>query len=120
MFRNNRRSAEILREIQANIDEQRVSKVEVRRSAIWKDTLDQLGQECFSPNNRLLVKFVDDEGESEEAIDLGGPKREFLRLAVKAADEKSNIFFGPSGCRSLFRNTTGMCLSFIYDYLIIS
>ncbi|KAK2558005.1 G2/M phase-specific E3 ubiquitin-protein ligase [Acropora cervicornis] len=80
--------------------------IEVRRSTVWEDVCAKLGQKSFSPNNRFLVKFVNKEGESEEAVDLNGPKRELLRLAVKAANENSNIFFGPPGCRSLFANTT--------------
>ena len=40
---------------------------------------------------------------------MGGPKREFLRLVVKAANEDSGIFIGPAGCRSLFPNFIGMC-----------
>ena len=119
IFRSNRTSSEVLREIQDNINGEGVTMIEVGRSTVWEDVCDKLGQKSFSPNNRLLVKFVDKEGESEEAIDLGGPKRELLRLAVKDANEKSNIFFGPPRCRSLFANTTGMRLSFIYDYLAI-
>ena len=41
---------------------------------------------------------------------MGGPKREFLRLVVKAANEDSGIIIGPAGCRSLFPNFIGMCL----------
>ena len=119
VFTNNRTLAEILREIRANIDGDRVSLINVRRRAIWEDTCRQLGRKQFSPNNRLSVKFADNQGGSEGAVDLGGPKREFLRLAVKAANEESAIFVGPPGCRSLFPNTTGMCLSFIYMIILL-
>ena len=42
--------------------------------------------------------------------DVGGPKRGFLRLVVKAANGDSGIFVGPARCRSLFPNVVGMCL----------
>ena len=32
----------------------------------------------------MNVKFSDDLGRNEEAVDLGGPKREFLRLLIEA------------------------------------
>ena len=64
----------------------------------------------FSPNNRISVKFADNEGKSERAVNVGGPKREFLRLVVKAVNEDSSIFIGPVGCRSLFPNVIVMCL----------
>lgn len=98
--------AEILQGIQANINRQNVSLINVHRSTFWEDTCHQLGGKKFSPNNRLSVKFVNNEGESEGAVDLGGPTREFLTLAVKAANEESGIFIGPPECRSLFPNTT--------------
>ena len=44
----------------------------------------------FSPYNRISIKFADNEGNSEGAVDVGGPKREFLRLVVKAANEASS------------------------------
>ena len=119
IFRSNRTSSEVLREIQANINGEGVIMMEVGRSTVWEDVCAKLGEKSFSPNKPFSVKFVNKEGESEEAVDLNGPKREFLRLAVKAANENSNIFFGPPRCRSLFANTTGMRLSFIYDYLAI-
>ena len=66
----------------------------------------------FSPYNRISIKFADNEGNSKGAVDVGGPKREFLRLVVKAANEDSGIFIGPARCRSLFPNFVGMCLLF--------
>ena len=42
--------------------------------------------------------------------DVGGPKRGFLRLVVKAANGDSGIFIGPARCCSLFPNVVGMCL----------
>lgn len=34
----------------------------------------------FSPTNKVSVKFTDDAGVSEGAVDLGGPMREFFNL----------------------------------------
>lgn len=43
------------------------------------DTCRQLMQKRFSPYNRISVKFGDNEGNSQGAVDVGGPKLEFLR-----------------------------------------
>ncbi|MGH0189678.1 UNVERIFIED_CONTAM: hypothetical protein FKN15_037320 [Acipenser sinensis] len=37
----------------------------------------------FSPTKQMDIKFTDNEGISEGAVDLGGPKREFLRLVLE-------------------------------------
>ena len=62
----------------------------------------------FSPANNISVKFADNVGTSEGAIDVGGPKREFLRLAVRSVNLDSGVFIGPEGCRMLYPNSLGM------------
>ena len=106
----NKTLPEVLQEVQDKINTDEISFINVRRSAIWVDTCRQLMRKLFSPYNRISVKFADNEGNSEGAVDVGGPKREFLRLVVKAANEDSGIFIGPARCRSLFPNVVGMCL----------
>lgn len=50
------------------------------------------------------MKFADDDGTSEGAVDAGGPRREFLRLLVKAVNEDSGVFIGKPDHRVLFPN----------------
>ncbi|XP_068744490.1 G2/M phase-specific E3 ubiquitin-protein ligase-like isoform X2 [Montipora capricornis] len=96
---------EILQELQGKLNRGESSHINVRRSAIWIDTCRQLMRKKFSPLNNISVKFADKVGTSEGAVDVGGPKREFLRLAVRAANLDSGIFIGPEGCRSLYPNS---------------
>ena len=42
----------------------------------------------FVPKAVISVKCADDDGSSEGAVDAGGPRREFLRLLIKAANEQ--------------------------------
>ena len=100
--------SEILQELQIKINTDEACYINVRRSAIWSDTCRQLMRKRFSTLHRVSVKFADNEGKSEGAIDVGGPKREFFRLLVKAVNEDSGIFIGPEGCRSLYPNSIGM------------
>ena len=58
--------------------------VNVRRKHCWEDAVRKLSKPSFIPERKLSVKFADDMGTSEGAVDQGGPTREFLRLALKA------------------------------------
>lgn len=42
-----------------------------------------------------------------EAVEVGGPNREFLQLVVKAADNDLEILVRPAGCRLLYPHATG-------------
>ena len=69
---------EILQQLALKINEDKISKFNIRRSHLWEGALRGLRRKSFSPDNKVSVKFTDDSGTSEGAIDLGGPKREFL------------------------------------------
>ena len=77
LFRNNKTLSEILQELQIKINTDEACYINVRRSAIWSDTCRQLMRKRFSTLHRVSVKFADNEGKSEGAIDVGGSKREF-------------------------------------------
>ncbi|CAH3133273.1 unnamed protein product [Porites lobata] len=96
---------EILQELQGQLNREHSSHINVRRSAIWSDTCRQMSRKKFSPGNNISVKFADNVGTSEGAVDVGGPKREFLRLAVRSANLDSGVFIGPEGCRMLYPNS---------------
>ncbi|XP_073711562.1 G2/M phase-specific E3 ubiquitin-protein ligase-like [Misgurnus anguillicaudatus] len=55
----------------------------------------------------MLVKFTDDIGALEEAIDTGGPRREFLTLLMKHLKDRP-IFDGPEGHRFLVYNANAV------------
>ncbi|KAI7790393.1 putative G2/M phase-specific E3 ubiquitin-protein ligase-like [Triplophysa rosa] len=52
----------------------------------------------------MLVKFTDDEGTTEDAVDTGGPKREFLTLLMDCLRTR-RIFEGPENQRFLTFNS---------------
>lgn len=53
------------------------------------------------------MKFADDMGASEGAVDQGGPTREFLRLALKAMYDTSGMFGGEDKNIGLVPNSQG-------------
>lgn len=58
------------------------------------------------PCNTMSVRFSDNMGVHEEAVDLGGPRREFLRLLIEALPQ-SQMFEGEEGRMNLALNSTG-------------
>lgn len=61
----------------------------------------------FPQKNKISVKFTDDIGMSEGAVDLGGPMREFMTLVLEHIMH-SQLFSGHSNSRLLSCN--GRCL----------
>lgn len=56
----------------------------------------------------MCIKFSDDLGMDEEAVDLGGPRREFLRLLMEAL-ALSPMFEGRDGKLNLALDSSGIC-----------
>jgi hypothetical protein len=92
-----------------NVDEysHRRSLINVRRRHVWEDASRHLLRKKFDPKAIISVKFADDDGNSEGAIDAGGPRREFLRLLIKDANEHAGLFYGKLDQRVLFPNAAG-------------
>ncbi len=91
--------------------------INVRRQHCWKDALNKLSKPCFIPERKLSVKFADDMGTSEGAVDQGGPTREFLRLAVTAMYDTSGMFGGINKNIGLVPNSQGTVNHFNTQYL---
>ena len=59
--------------------------INVRRNHVFEDGINKMARSKFEPLRPLSVKFADEMGASEGAVDLGGPTREFLPLAIQEA-----------------------------------
>lgn len=67
----------------------------------------------------MSVKFSDDRGTTEEAVDLGGPRQEFLRLLMETLAE-SDMFEGPEGHLNLALSSSGVYICiYRYAYLFV-
>lgn len=60
----------------------------------------------YDPNLMMCVKFSDDMGRNEEGVDLGGLRREFLRLLMETID-RSPMFEGKESSKTLALDSTG-------------
>ncbi|KAJ4929911.1 hypothetical protein JOQ06_018931 [Pogonophryne albipinna] len=56
---------------------------------------------------QIAEKFSDDMGRQEEGIDLGGPRREYLRLLMETI-ARSPMFEGKENCKSLALDSTAL------------
>ena len=79
----NKDITEILGELAQEINESCISKFNISRSFLWEVVKRALSRKSFSPANKVSVKFTDDAGVSEGAVDLGGPMREFFTLVLQ-------------------------------------
>lgn len=74
-----------------------------------------LKRKSFCPKWRISVKFMDNIGTAEGAIDTGGPKREFFTVVLDYLHE-STLFVGPEGCKLLNYTSTGKTKSVIIHF----
>ena len=71
----------------------KVDAIDVRRSHLWLHTIQAMTRPNFTGEKWLRVHFV-----FEEAVDDGGPRREFFRLALQECCN-SELFTGPPHSR---------------------
>lgn len=57
------------------------------RSRVWQSFKEQTDNADFVPQNTLDVIFVDDDGNAEGGVDLGGPSLELLTLLMEHVEK---------------------------------
>lgn len=83
-----------LADLASPIKTDQVTRFNICRSVLWEGVRRGVAKKSFSPQSTIIVKFLDDDGTSEEAVDQGGPRREMLQLAVNYLKEDSHLFVG--------------------------
>ncbi|XP_078375435.1 LOW QUALITY PROTEIN: G2/M phase-specific E3 ubiquitin-protein ligase-like [Oculina patagonica] len=92
--------AEIVGELAEVVNVSMLSKFNISHNFLWEGTKRALSVKSFSPENKVSVKFTDNAGASEGAVDLGGPMREFFTLALQYLHD-SQVFCGSENCKFL-------------------
>ena len=95
---------EILQNLSSVITDSETCKFNISRNHIWEGAKRALNRKSFKPQNKLSVKFTDDIGISEGAVDLGGPAREFFTLVTERL-VNSQLFVGGPNSKFLSFNT---------------
>lgn len=96
----------LLKELGAKITSNRECRFYINRSSVWEGALRGFRRVSYDPNSRISVKFSDDTGILEEGIDLGGPRREFLRLLMEWISG-SALFEGKENSKTLALDSAG-------------
>jgi len=93
--------SDILGELARVIDDSGVTRFNVNRSNVWQCAKRAFARHTYSPSHTMDVKFIDDIGQSEGAVDQGGPRREFLQLLLDHIFHNSMLFCGDATARHL-------------------
>lgn len=92
-------------------------KFNVNRSAVLDGAIREFRRLSYDPNKMMSIKFSDDKGTTEEAVDLGGPRREFLRLLMDSLAE-SVMFEEPKGHLNLALSSSGVYIWIFHNICI--
>nr|XP_006814196.1 PREDICTED: G2/M phase-specific E3 ubiquitin-protein ligase-like [Saccoglossus kowalevskii] len=76
------------------------SKFNINRADVWDGAIRGFQRKSYCPMKRMYIRFTNDAGKDEGAVDTGGPKREFLRLIIHHL-QHSCIFDGPEHSKVL-------------------
>lgn len=109
--------AKILRELGEKIDNLQVCKFNINRSAVLDGAIRGFRQLSYDPNKMMSIKFSDDRGTTEEAVDLSGPRPELLRLLMESLAE-SDMFEGPKGRLNLALSSSGVYIRIFHNICI--
>ena len=93
---------EVLNELAAQINADCLTKFNIARNFMWEGAKRAVSRKAFSPVNKVSVKFTDDSGISEGAIDWGGPMREFFTLILQYIHD-SQLMCGPERSRFIIQ-----------------
>ncbi|CAK6975947.1 uncharacterized protein LOC117814439 isoform X4, partial [Scomber scombrus] len=100
-------ASDILQDLATKINYQRKCKFNINRSTVLDGAIRGFKRGTYDPCHSISVRFSDDMGVPEEAVDLGGPRREFLRLLMEALP-LSPMFEGEGGKMNLAFDSTAM------------
>lgn len=93
-------------ELAGKINAKQQRRFNINRPAVWEGAIRGFKRLSYEPNLMMSVKFSDDMGKNEEGVDLGGPRREFLRLLMESI-AKSPMFEGKENNKNFALNSIG-------------
>ncbi|XP_060759564.1 G2/M phase-specific E3 ubiquitin-protein ligase-like isoform X2 [Neoarius graeffei] len=98
----------IMEDISSRVNHDSTICFNIIRRSVWDGASRAMSRSNFSPQRGVDVKFTDDYGISEGAVDNGGPTREFFRLCLHEIKDKIGIFEGPFDTKVLTCNSRAM------------
>ncbi len=104
---------EILLELGQQINYNLSCRFNINRKNVLDGGFRAFGRKSYDPFRRISVRFSDESGNFEEAVDLGRPRREFLSLLMEEI-EKSAMLAGPDGQKNLALDSVGAPFHLIF------
>ncbi|XP_078503762.1 uncharacterized protein LOC144762443 [Lissotriton helveticus] len=98
---------DLLSNLALQIDSEKTCKFNINRRNIWDGARRAFLRKTYKATNRISVMFTDSSGNSEGAVDFGGPTREFLRLLMHHL-QHTKLFEGPENRKTLSCDAQGM------------
>jgi len=87
---------DILAPLRAKVSRDKgIAKFNISRNHIWEGTRRSFLHATYSAEHTMSVKFTDDIGVSEVAVDEGGPRWKFLQLVVNHLATRSPLYIRP-------------------------
>ncbi|XP_056094039.1 G2/M phase-specific E3 ubiquitin-protein ligase-like [Rhinichthys klamathensis goyatoka] len=93
-------AADVVSNLSLNLKKSSCSRFNINRANVWDGALRGFRRSSFDPTCSLMVKFTDDAGLTEEALDSGGPSREFLTLLMDTIKTR-RVFEGKENAKYL-------------------
>lgn len=93
--------------IASGVNNDSIVRFNIIRRNVWDGTTRAIGRSNFSPEKKVDVKFTDDYGMSEGAVDNEEPTCEFFRRCLYEIKDKIGIFEGPSNAKVLTCKSKG-------------
>ncbi|KAL0973680.1 hypothetical protein UPYG_G00209440 [Umbra pygmaea] len=75
-------AADIMANLSMKITRTSASRFNINRADVWEGAVRGFKRSSYDPSTDMVVKFTDDEGQTEEGVDTGGPRREILTLLM--------------------------------------
>ncbi|XP_054636388.1 uncharacterized protein LOC129183310 isoform X1 [Dunckerocampus dactyliophorus] len=89
--RDAKSAQEVLLNLASLIDSNKRCRFNINRSSVLDGALRGFRRLSYNPKHQMCIQFSDDLGMNEEAVDLGGPRREFLQLLKESPGTVTNV-----------------------------
>ncbi|XP_053272707.1 G2/M phase-specific E3 ubiquitin-protein ligase-like [Pleuronectes platessa] len=93
-------AADVVLNLSQKLDTKSCSRFNINRSNVWDGAIRGFKRSSYDPSYTLMVKFTDDVGLTEDAVDTGGPTREFLTLLMDSIKTRQ-VFYGKDNAKYL-------------------
>ncbi|XP_062256916.1 G2/M phase-specific E3 ubiquitin-protein ligase-like isoform X2 [Platichthys flesus] len=93
-------ASDVVLNLSQKLDTKSFSRFNINRANVWDGAIRGFKRSSYDPSYTIMVKFKDDAGLTEDAVDTGGPTREFLTLLMDSIKTR-RVFYGKDNAKYL-------------------